>query len=223
MDRVTRLRDELLAHADPVRAAKQQKHQRSELPFLGLGIADVRRIVRAVAKDTPYEEVGALRADAFRLWREATHREHRYAAIELTGLKVAQDRPELLDLYLEVIETGQGLDYMDEIAPRIGDLLLADRERMTPLIEGWSDSDDLWLRWVSIACQVGHKRRTDQELLTTCIDANLADPDYAIRKAIGRVLRDYARKEPDWVRAFVAEREDTLSDVSRQEALKHLS
>ena len=33
---------------------------------------------------------------------------------------------------------------------------------------------------------------------------NLADREFFIRKAIGWALRQYARTDPDWVRAFVA-------------------
>lgn len=41
-------------------------------------------------------------------------------------------------------------------------------------------------------------------------------------EAIGWALRQYARVDGDWVRAFVAERGDRLSGLSRREALKHL-
>ena len=41
-----------------------------------------------------------------------------------------------------------------------------------------------------------------------------------LRKAIGWALRDYARTDPDWVRAFVATH--PLSPLSVREATKHL-
>ena len=43
-----------------------------------------------------------------------------------------------------------------------------------------------------------------------------------MRKAVGWALRQHARADPDWVRAFVAEHGDRLSGLSRREALKHL-
>ncbi len=64
------------------------------------------------------------------------------------------------------------------------------------------------------------KSATDRELLTAAIEANAAEPDFFLRKAIGWALREYARTDPDWVRAFVAAHE--LSPLSRREALKHL-
>ena len=51
----------------------------------------------------------------------------------------------------------------------------------------------------------------------------IEDPDFFLRKGIGWALRDYARTDPDWVQAFIAERADVLSPLSQREALKHLS
>ena len=44
------------------------------------------------------------------------------------------------------------------------------------------------------------------DLLTDVIVPNLADREFFIRKAIGWALRQYARTDPDWVRAFVGPR-----------------
>jgi 3-methyladenine DNA glycosylase AlkD len=54
------------------------------------------------------------------------------------------------------------------------------------------------------------------------IIANLADREFFVRKAIGWALRQYARTDPDWVRATVEEYDGRLSGLSRREALKHL-
>jgi 3-methyladenine DNA glycosylase AlkD len=69
---------------------------------------------------------------------------------------------------------------------------------------------------------VGAKDRTDLPLLATAVEANLDDRDFFLRKAIGWALRQYARTDPDWVRAFVAAHDDRISRLSSREALKHL-
>ena len=58
-------------------------------------------------------------------------------------------------------------------------------------------------------------------MLADVIDPNLGDGEFFIRKSIGWALRDYARTDPDWVRAFVAGRPE-MSALSRREATKHL-
>ena len=52
------------------------------------------------------------------------------------------------------------------------------------------------------------------------IEPNAGDREFFIRKAIGWALREYARVDADWVRAFVASHE--LTQLSRREALKHV-
>ena len=62
----------------------------------------------------------------------------------------------------------------------------------------------------------------DVGLLRATIEPNLEDTSFWIRKAIGWALRQYARTDPDWVQATVAEYGARLSGLSRREALKHL-
>ena len=59
------------------------------------------------------------------------------------------------------------------------------------------------------------------DLLTNVIEVNQEDPEFFIRKAIGWALRDYARTDGDWVRAFV-QAHPGLSPLSQREALKRL-
>ena len=94
------------------------------------------------------------------------------------------------------------------------------------LVEGlrmrdWAGSDSLWVRRAAIICQVGARDRLDQHLLSDVIEPNIDDPDFFSRKAIGWALRDHARVDPAWVRAFV-DAHPGLSGLSRREALRHL-
>jgi len=91
------------------------------------------------------------------------------------------------------------------------------------VVRDWATDPDRWLRRTVVICQLGAKERTDLDILEKAIDANLDDPDFFLRKAIGWALRQHARSDPDWVRAFVASRGDHMSALSRREALKHLA
>lgn len=220
---VDRIRARLAAEADPVRAPQMQAYMKSALPYRGVPVPRVRVIVRAEAAARPPAAVAGLAATVRALWRPAEYREERYAATALTGVPSARHLQTiaLLPLYRELITTGAWWDHVDEVAHRIGTLLLAFPGDVRPTILSWSTDPDRWLRRTSVICQLDAKEQTDVSLLSATIMANADDPDFFLRKGIGWALRQYARVDPDWVRRFVADHE--LSPLSRREAMKHLA
>jgi len=88
-------------------------------------------------------------------------------------------------------------------------------------MRAWATDGDRWRRRTAIIHQLGARDATDTQLLTDVIVPNLADGDFFIRKGIGWALREYAKANPEWVRAFVAGHD--LSSLSRREATKHLA
>lgn len=222
VDVLDAVRAELLERADPVRAAGAQAYMKSALPSLGIRVPEVRRLALAAAAAHPFTSAGELRATVLELWRMATAREERYAAIDLTGLRMVAGDQLMLPLYEEMIRTGAWWDFVDGVAHRLYGLLKSHRAVMTAVLLDWSRDEDFWIRRASITSQLRAKDATDRDLLRRVIDANLADPEFFIRKAIGWALREYAKTEPEWVRGFVAEHGTQLSPLSRKEALRHL-
>ena len=149
-------------------------------------------------------------------------REERYAAIDLTGLRMVKGDLGMLPIYEEIIRTGAWWDLVDGVSHRICALLLAHRDVMTPLLLRWANDADMWIRRAAITAQLGAKSTTDTELLAQVVTANLADNEFFIRKAIGWALREYSKTDPDWVRGFVEENLVALSQLSRREATRLL-
>ena len=89
-------------------------------------------------------------------------------------------------------------------------------------MDRWLRSDNVWLIRSAILHQNCWKADTDQTWLFGACRLSCAHNDFFVRKAIGWALRSYAFVEPDAVRAFVSECGDSLSGLSRREALKHL-
>jgi 3-methyladenine DNA glycosylase AlkD len=216
---VPAVRSALRAAADPERGRGMQAYLKTTEPCLGVRLPEVRRLTREAAAGTPMDVAEVERAAGL-LWREAAYREERYAATALTGLPAARGALELLPLYEEMITTGAWWDLVDGVSGRIRDLLLAHPDRLRPVLRGWARSDDRWLRRSAVIAQLGAKGRTDRDLLTEVVEVNAADPEFFVRKAIGWALRDLAKTDPDWVRAFLDTHE--LSPLSRREASKHL-
>lgn len=221
---VTAARTGLAELADPRKAPEMQRYMKSEMPFRGVPTPRRRELARRLFAAYPLSDEESWRSTVLSLWREAEYREERYIAMDLTGQRryAAWQTPDQLPMYEELIVTGAWWDFVDELASRrIGPLLQAHRRTMTPMLRRWAVDPDLWKRRTSIICQLGAKEDTDTDLLTTAIEANMDDRDFFIRKGIGWALRQFARTDPGWVRAFVDTHPD-LSPLSRREATKHL-
>ncbi len=216
-----RISDALGELADPALAGPMAVYMKvaenGTLPFLGIRRPVVRRTARSLAKGT---DADVLLATVTTLWDDATHREQRYAAQDLLGLAWARGRLDLLELHHHHVVTGAWWDHVDETVHRISDLVAAHPAAMAPVLTEWSTDQDRWLRRTAILGQLGLRDRVDLDLLTTVVEPNHEDPEFFVRKAIGWALREVARWNPDWVRAYVDTHD--LSPLSRREALKHV-
>ncbi|WP_144670760.1 DNA alkylation repair protein [Arthrobacter sp. U41] len=217
------IRTRLHRAADPDRAAGAQAYLKSEMPSLGVRVPDVRRIVRAASRELPPASLPELRSTVLALWREAGWREERYAAIDLTGLRLAAGEWSMLPVYEEIIRSGAWWDLVDGVSHRLCELLQTHREDMSIVLRRWSTDPDLWIRRAAITAQLGAKSETDPALLEAVVEPNLADPEFFIRKAIGWALRDFGGTDPEWVRDFVARHGGALSPLSRREALRKIT
>jgi len=219
------LRRELAAAGDPGRAIGAQDYLKSAMPYHGVSSPRMRLVCRSVFADVDFPGADAWRRAVISIWRRASHREERYAAIELTGIKrfARFQAMDALPMYEEMIVTGAWWDYVDALAThRLGDLLRRSPSAMRRKMLAWSRSKDMWKRRSSILCQIKFKKDTDLDLLYTCIEPSLPSREFFLRKAIGWALRQYAWTDPKEVRRYVASRDTALSNLSKREALKNV-
>jgi 3-methyladenine DNA glycosylase AlkD len=219
------VRDALRQHADPVRAPQMQRYMKSQMPCYGVSAPVQKRLWRELFPAHPVASCGELRAVALELWRHATHREERYAAIALTDLRhyASCQTVDAVPAYEEMIVTGAWWDYVDPLASHhLGAVLRRSPARMKPLMRRWARADgSLWKRRAAILCQLQFKADTDLDLLHDCLEPNFDQRDFFIRKAIGWALRQYAWTDAGEVRRYVAVHRARLSPLSVREALKN--
>jgi 3-methyladenine DNA glycosylase AlkD len=232
-DLVAAVRDGLETLADPDRAPGMQSYMRSAMPYRGVPMPAVRRLVTRVGAAHPLTDRAVWVATVRALWHGAGYREERYAAIDLTGLPryAGWQDAATLDLYRELVLDGAWWDFVDEMASRrVGPILRANFAAVAPIVRGWSTDPDKWVRRTAILAQLQSKLATDTALLTDVFAPNLlgasdGDPvtnDFFIRKALGWALREYAKTDPVWVRAYVVSHADVLSNLTRREALRRI-
>jgi 3-methyladenine DNA glycosylase AlkD len=199
---------------------------KSEMPFHGVAAPALRAICRKVFAAHPLSDAPTWRSAVLTLWRGAEFREERYAAVELAGLKETRafEDLEAVPMYEEMIVTGAWWDTVDAIAShRIGALLRSHPAEMKRILSTWTRSENIWKRRSVILSQLGFRDQTDTAFLFASIEPSLGSKEFFLRKAIGWALRQHARIDPHVVIRYVQDRGDTLSPLSRREALKHLT
>ncbi|MBO9670886.1 MAG: DNA alkylation repair protein [Sphingobium sp.] len=211
--------------AEPERAPAMQAYMKSAMPYFGIPNTPRTAVCKALFRDLAWQDAAAWQADVLEIWRGAHFREERYCAIDLTGVRAARafQRMDALPMYEEMIVSGAWWDYVDAIATsRLWPILQADKPKMKAAMLDWARGEDMWKRRSAILCQLPAKGETDRHFLMACIKPSLGSKEFFLRKGIGWALRHFARTDPDWVRAYVADNEAMLSPLSKREALKHL-
>lgn len=219
------VRREFARIGDRRRAVAQQAYMKSEMPYRGVPMPLLRATCRKLFADLTFPTRASWNDSVLSLWRGAKFREERYAAIELTGHKLAKpyQTPAAMPLYEEIIVTGAWWDYVDVVAGgRVGVILRDYPAPTKKKMLAWSKSPDMWKRRTSILCQLGFKKQTDLNLLYACIEPSLDSKEFFLRKAIGWALRQYAWTDPAEVKRYVRKNRARLSSLSIREALKNL-
>lgn len=222
---VDAVRDALATGGDPDRAAAQQRYMKSAMPYRGFTSPELKALLRPLLAEHPPEDRASWEATVRELWDGATHREERYAALAIGRHRAARTWLDAgsVPLFRHLVVTGAWWDLVDETAQHlVRPALESHPEELTPVLRDWATDDDVWIRRTAVICQVGRRAATDTDLLRHAIDANVDDRTFWLRKGIGWALRDYARTDPDWVRAEVDRHGVRLANLSRREALKHL-
>lgn len=221
-DAVAYAQSALAARRDPDKAEGMQSYMRTDMPFYGVQKPGRGPILRHLMRESAPADREEYEAIVTALW-ELPHREEKYLAQGVAAGFRQFIVPESLPLYRRFIVEGAWWDFVDETATHmIRELVIDHPEETWPVVDGWVDDDDMWLRRAAIICQVGAKERTDADRLWQYCASRAHEKEFFIRKAIGWALRDYARTDPGAVAGFVDRHRDDLSGLSFREATKHI-
>ncbi len=214
----------LAAAGDRERAEGEKRYLKSDLEHLGVRVPEIRRVARAVAGEAGIAGGTDVVALAAALWDRPVH-ERRAAAVE-----VLVHHRHLLDAthlgFVErLLREARTWALVDPLATNVaGSLFDAHPAAVGPILDRWSQDDDLWLRRSALLALLGGLRtgRGDFERFGRYADAMLDEKEFFIRKAIGWVLREAGKADPDRVDAWIAPRTDRASGVTMREAIKPL-
>jgi 3-methyladenine DNA glycosylase AlkD len=207
----------------PERATQEKRYLKSDLEFLGVTVPDMRRVVRATARGYPglgrREAVAWARA----LWREPVH-ERRMAAVEVLSLAVPRLTAGDLGTVEDLIRQASTWALVDGLAATVaGGIALRDASSW-PRIDGWASDPDFWVRRSALLALLPGIRsgRTDMPRFTRYAEPLLADNEFFIRKAIGWVLREIAKRDPRVAAEWTERHVHAMSGVTFREAVRRL-
>ena len=203
-------------------AIQMQRYLKTTMPFYGVKSPILNTIVNDVNNlhlISNQEEYNSVIMDIWNL----SHREEKYISIKLARKWKKYITLEALTVYEKMIREGQWWDFIDPISQGlIGILLMNNRFKMNKILDKWIKDENLWIRRSAILAHLKHKKNTDyKKLFEYCLKC-AHEKEFFIQKAIGWVLREFSKTEPEIVYAFIQDNERVLSNLSKREGMKYI-
>jgi 3-methyladenine DNA glycosylase AlkD len=213
---------ELRAAGTAERAEGEKRYLKSDLDFVGASLGDMRRITRELWREHRPMTRDDLVALVEVLWQQPLFERRMAAAIllELGADALSVDDLPILERLLRESRTWALVDWI------AGDVVA--RMRIAhPAVETtlarWATDDDFWIRRSALLAHLRRLRAGDDlGPFALYADAMLDEREFFIRKAIGWVLREAAKRSPERVTAWLAPRTHRASGVTMREAVKYL-
>ena len=219
------LERQLRAAGSPTRAASEQNYLKSKLEFAGTTVPQARAIVTAWRRSQPQLTRQRLTEVAAALWDGPFFECQMAAVLLLTDRRalLQADDAALVERMLRTAGTwalvdGLAADVMGGLVERFGD-------QLHTTLDQWATDADFWIRRSALLALLVPLRRGDPanfERFAGYADAMLAEREFFIRKAIGWVLRETGKRQPDLVAGWLAPRAHRASGVTMREAVKWL-
>jgi 3-methyladenine DNA glycosylase AlkD len=221
---VTEIDAQLRAHSTPARAAQEKAYLKSALEHYGTTVPAIRSVVKAMArKHCPlaHDELLALVAA---LWTVPVH-ERRTAAVEFLDMHAPLLQFDDVAVIEQMLRSSHTWALVDPLAASIVGNLVDREPSMGAVLDRWAIDEDFWIRRSALLALLKGLRQGDGDFdrFSRYADSMLAEKEFFIRKAIGWVLRETAKKRPAMVYDWLMPRATRLSGITLREAIKPLS
>ncbi|MGI5206659.1 DNA alkylation repair protein [Spirillospora sp. CA-108201] len=217
---------ELRAQADPARAEGEKRYLKSEFVHIGVPVPAVRKVALSAVRTRPTrEELVSLAGVLWDVTEDGRPvHEARMAAIEVLVKRAALLEPRDVGLAERLIRDSASWVYVDHLAEKVVGALVVRHPDLAAVLDAWVADPYMWVRRTAMLALLAGVRAGDPDLdrIDRYGRALLGERDFFIRKAIGWVLRELSKKDPEWVTAWVEPRVDAISTVTLREALRHL-
>ena len=215
---------QLRAVGDPERAEHEKRYLKSELEHAGASVPAIRKIAKAALADHATLSHDGLVELVNALWARPLH-ECRMAAVDVLELRSDALRPADITLVERLIRESRTWALVDGLAASVAGGLVERHPELSKTLDRWSSDEDFWVQRSALLALLVPLRRGEGDFVRfgRYADAMLEEREFFIRKAIGWVLRDTAKKRPDLVYSWLEARASRASSVTVREAVKYLS
>jgi 3-methyladenine DNA glycosylase AlkD len=187
---------------NPQNAQAMSAYMRDQFAFVGLKSPVRKAQEKPLLQQAKALDQGQL-LEAFAELYAKPEREYQYAALDLARKYAMHFDFNGIQTLAKYVTVKPWWDTVDNLRPIFWLYLQHHYEDMPKVWALFFGQDDFWLRRVAITLQLAAKSETDVNLLTQAIEYDLTTDEFFIQKAIGWALRQYARSDVQWVKAFI--------------------
>lgn len=207
--------------ANPVDAQWMVKYLREQFDFFGIKTPKRKEIIREHKRAFGLLPDSQKKAIVTWCWQQP-QREYQYFTMEMLRSSAKKESAEIIELYENITTTKSWWDTVDFIASNlVGTYFKRFPKNIQPITTRWMDSGNIWLQRTCLLFQLKYKKDLDTTLLESFIAPLATSKEFFIRKAIGWILREYSKTDPDYVRGFVSR--NNLTGLSEREAMKWIN
>jgi 3-methyladenine DNA glycosylase AlkD len=196
----------------------------SSLHFLGVSVTEARKITRKHIKGLAIDDLPLL---IEQLWQEPVF-DFKLAAIEVLEKYSAKGSIEIafamIDRMIEDVDTWSTVDPLCIVC--LANVIIRDPSYEKKIAK-WRTSTNFWRRRATVLPYVHLSKKKIYrmgyaERSLEAIVPHLSDNEFFVAKAVGWVLRELSKREPDLVRRFIADNRDRMTKLSIREGSKKL-
>ena len=218
MEFIKHLKLEFEKNANPQIASGQKSYMKNQFDFYGIKTTERRIIQKPFMADEYLPPKKDLTKMIKSLWK-MRQRDYQYFAQELAFKYVRAFEDKDIALFEFMVLHKSWWDTVDFIADKLmGSYFKMFPEQKVVYLPKWIQSKNIWLQRAALLFQLKYKDNLNTEILKSTIEPLLDSKEFFINKAIGWILREYSKTNPQWVREYV--RQTQLSNLSKREALK---
>ncbi len=215
---------ELKKLADPRRAEGEKKYLKSPMKHYGVTVPSLRRLAKSWIKENSQLSIDGVLNQSQKLWKGKSH-EERMIAIFLLVFRVDELSFRHLSIIEKMVRESTGWAQLDMISAWLcGKLYQDDKASMTRVLKRWVKDSNFWVRRASLLTLLGPVRKDKGSfpLFDQLATELLPEKEFFIRKAIGWVLRELSKSEPETVFAYIKKHKTEMSGLTYREATRRL-